>query len=162
MGNKPDTPLWIKVYDIPLEAWNVEGGIISSITSRIGVPIIMDKTTTCMCEKTVWEGRGGGGRLLLKIYNGANENDGWQNVGYRRGGLNNFQQEEEEGIKADLSPILSIRIVKEVNMQFVPVKNREKLIIMDETRKNENRGNDKIHEGREMPSLIGGMVGTNT
>ncbi|GJV09956.1 hypothetical protein Tco_1351497 [Tanacetum coccineum] len=119
MGNKPDTPLWIKVYDIPLEAWNVEGG------------------------------------LLLKIYNGANENDGWQNVGYRRGGLNNFQQEEEEGIKADLSPILSIRIVKEVNMQYVPVKNREKSIIMDETRKNENRGKYKIHEGREMPSSDG-------
>ncbi|GJY49157.1 RNA-directed DNA polymerase, eukaryota, reverse transcriptase zinc-binding domain protein, partial [Tanacetum coccineum] len=42
-------PLWVKIYDIPLEAWNVDG--ISRIASRIGVPIIMDKITTSICEK---------------------------------------------------------------------------------------------------------------
>ncbi|GJZ10937.1 brefeldin A-inhibited guanine nucleotide-exchange protein 5-like protein isoform X1 [Tanacetum coccineum] len=50
--SKPDTlkvSLCVKIYDIPLEAWNVE--CISRISSRIGVPIIMDKITTFICEK---------------------------------------------------------------------------------------------------------------
>ncbi|GJR07444.1 zinc knuckle CX2CX4HX4C containing protein [Tanacetum coccineum] len=42
-------PLWVKIYNVPLEAWNVEG--ISRIASRIGTPIIMDKVTTFMCER---------------------------------------------------------------------------------------------------------------
>ncbi|GKD58660.1 zinc knuckle CX2CX4HX4C containing protein [Tanacetum coccineum] len=42
-------PLWVKIYDIPLEAWNVDG--ISRIASRIGVLIIMDNITTSICEK---------------------------------------------------------------------------------------------------------------
>ncbi|GKB47970.1 brefeldin A-inhibited guanine nucleotide-exchange protein 5 [Tanacetum coccineum] len=41
-------PLWVKIFDIPLEACNVEG--ISRISSRIGVLIIMDKTTS-ICER---------------------------------------------------------------------------------------------------------------
>ncbi|GKD86933.1 zinc knuckle CX2CX4HX4C containing protein [Tanacetum coccineum] len=35
-------PLFVKIFNIPLEAWNVEG--ISRIASRLGNPIIMDKT----------------------------------------------------------------------------------------------------------------------
>ncbi|GJX13340.1 zinc knuckle CX2CX4HX4C containing protein [Tanacetum coccineum] len=42
-------PLWVKIYNVPLEAWNVEG--ISRIASRIGTPIIMDKVTTSMCKR---------------------------------------------------------------------------------------------------------------
>nr|GFC04330.1 RNA-directed DNA polymerase, eukaryota, reverse transcriptase zinc-binding domain protein [Tanacetum cinerariifolium] len=42
-------PLWVKIYNVPLEAWNVEG--ISRIASRIGTPIIMDKVTTVMCQR---------------------------------------------------------------------------------------------------------------
>ncbi|GJV35582.1 zinc knuckle CX2CX4HX4C containing protein [Tanacetum coccineum] len=50
--NKPEPtriPLWVKIYNVPLEAWNVEG--ISRIASRIGTPIIMDKVTTSMCQR---------------------------------------------------------------------------------------------------------------
>nr|GEV88089.1 hypothetical protein [Tanacetum cinerariifolium] len=42
-------PLWVKIFNVILEAWNIEG--ISRIASRIGTPIIMDKVTTSMCEK---------------------------------------------------------------------------------------------------------------
>ncbi|PWA36552.1 zinc knuckle CX2CX4HX4C [Artemisia annua] len=42
-------PLWVRIYNVPLEAWNMEG--ISRIASRIGTPLIMDKVTTTMCEK---------------------------------------------------------------------------------------------------------------
>ncbi|GJT92144.1 zinc knuckle CX2CX4HX4C containing protein [Tanacetum coccineum] len=64
--SKPDTsklPLWVKIYDIPLEAWNVEG--ISRIASRIGVPIIMDKITTLICEKPY--GRASYARVLVEV-----------------------------------------------------------------------------------------------
>ncbi|GJT75930.1 ATPase, F1/V1/A1 complex, alpha/beta subunit [Tanacetum coccineum] len=56
-------PLWVKIYDIPLEAWNVEG--ISRISSRIGVPIIMDKITTLICEKPY--GRASYARVLVEV-----------------------------------------------------------------------------------------------
>nr|GEY80447.1 hypothetical protein [Tanacetum cinerariifolium] len=42
-------PLWVKIFDIPLEAWNADG--ISRIASMIGNPIIMDRITTSMCKK---------------------------------------------------------------------------------------------------------------
>ncbi|GJR00894.1 zinc knuckle CX2CX4HX4C containing protein [Tanacetum coccineum] len=56
-------PLWVKIYDIPLEAWNVEG--IIRIAIRIGVPIIMDKITTSICEKPY--GRASYARLLVEV-----------------------------------------------------------------------------------------------
>ncbi|GKG13279.1 zinc knuckle CX2CX4HX4C containing protein [Tanacetum coccineum] len=62
----PDTskiPLWVKIYDISLEAWKVEG--ISRISSRIGAPIIMDKMTTSICEKPY--GRASFARVLIEI-----------------------------------------------------------------------------------------------
>ncbi|GKB04620.1 zinc knuckle CX2CX4HX4C containing protein, partial [Tanacetum coccineum] len=49
--SKPEVskvPLWVKIFDIPLEACNIEG--ISRISSIIGVLIIMDKTTS-ICER---------------------------------------------------------------------------------------------------------------
>ncbi|GKE60907.1 zinc knuckle CX2CX4HX4C containing protein [Tanacetum coccineum] len=56
-------PCWIKLYNVPLEAWTVKG--ISTIASGLGKPLIMDKTTTKMC-------RGGAGnfgyaRVLVEI-----------------------------------------------------------------------------------------------
>ncbi|GJR00893.1 ribonuclease H-like domain-containing protein [Tanacetum coccineum] len=56
-------PLWVKIYDIPLEAWNIEG--ISRIASRIGVPIIMDKITTSIYEKPY--GRVSYARVLVEV-----------------------------------------------------------------------------------------------
>ncbi|GJU64103.1 zinc knuckle CX2CX4HX4C containing protein [Tanacetum coccineum] len=56
-------PLWVKIYDIPLEAWNVEG--ISRIASRIGVLIIMDKITTSIFEKPY--GRASYARVLVEV-----------------------------------------------------------------------------------------------
>ncbi|GJT92142.1 RNA-directed DNA polymerase, eukaryota, reverse transcriptase zinc-binding domain protein, partial [Tanacetum coccineum] len=116
-------PLWVKIYDIPLEAWNVEG--ISRIASRIDVPIIMDKITTSICEKPY--GRASYARVLVEVdaakglvdsveiwyknlasmdkkksgdVNGKSnmaadtsnsDKDGWQNVDYRRGNRSNQQ-----------------------------------------------------------------------
>ncbi|GJU38598.1 zinc knuckle CX2CX4HX4C containing protein [Tanacetum coccineum] len=56
-------PLWVKIMNVPLEAWNVEG--ISRITSRIGNPIIMDRITTSMCEKAY--GRASFARVLVEV-----------------------------------------------------------------------------------------------
>nr|GEW19074.1 hypothetical protein [Tanacetum cinerariifolium] len=56
-------PLWVKIYNVPLEAWNVDG--ISRIASRIGTPIIMDKVTTSMCDRRY--GRASFGRVLIKV-----------------------------------------------------------------------------------------------
>ncbi|GKA65309.1 RNA-directed DNA polymerase, eukaryota, reverse transcriptase zinc-binding domain protein [Tanacetum coccineum] len=56
-------PLWVKIYNVPLEAWNVEG--ISRIASRIGTLIIMDKVTTSMCERGY--GRASFARVLIEV-----------------------------------------------------------------------------------------------
>ncbi|GKB83822.1 RNA-directed DNA polymerase, eukaryota, reverse transcriptase zinc-binding domain protein [Tanacetum coccineum] len=46
---KPDKiPLWIKMYDVPLEAWTSKG--ISTLASGLGKPLIMDKMTARMCQ----------------------------------------------------------------------------------------------------------------
>ncbi|GJT75560.1 RNA-directed DNA polymerase, eukaryota, reverse transcriptase zinc-binding domain protein [Tanacetum coccineum] len=42
-------PLWVKLYSVPIEAWTVNG--ISVIASSLGKPLIMDKTTTRMCNE---------------------------------------------------------------------------------------------------------------
>lgn len=56
-------PIWVKIYDIPLEAWNVEG--VSRIASKIGVPIIMDKVTTSIYEKSY--GRASFASVLIEV-----------------------------------------------------------------------------------------------
>ena len=56
-------PLWVRIYNIPLEAWNVEG--ISRIASGVGTPIIMDRVTTSMCEKAY--GRASFARVLFEV-----------------------------------------------------------------------------------------------
>ncbi|GKE15675.1 RNA-directed DNA polymerase, eukaryota, reverse transcriptase zinc-binding domain protein [Tanacetum coccineum] len=42
-------PLWVKLYSVPIEAWTVNG--ISAIASSLGKPLIMDKTTTRICNE---------------------------------------------------------------------------------------------------------------
>ncbi|GKA41367.1 RNA-directed DNA polymerase, eukaryota, reverse transcriptase zinc-binding domain protein [Tanacetum coccineum] len=56
-------PLWVKLHFVPIEAWTVNG--ISAIASSLGKPLIMDKTTTKMCN----EGRGrfGYARVLIEV-----------------------------------------------------------------------------------------------
>nr|GEW81642.1 hypothetical protein [Tanacetum cinerariifolium] len=56
-------PLWVKIYNTPLEAWNVEG--ISRIASRLGTPIIMDRITTSMCEQAYR--RASYSRVLIEV-----------------------------------------------------------------------------------------------
>ncbi|GJY87332.1 RNA-directed DNA polymerase, eukaryota, reverse transcriptase zinc-binding domain protein [Tanacetum coccineum] len=64
--SKPEVtkvPLWVKIYNVPLEAWNVEG--ISRIASRIGNPIFMDRITTDMCERSYY--RASFTRVLVEV-----------------------------------------------------------------------------------------------
>ncbi|GJS36227.1 zinc knuckle CX2CX4HX4C containing protein [Tanacetum coccineum] len=56
-------PLWVRIMNIPLEAWNSEG--ISRIASYLGNPIIMDRITTSMCEK--YYRRASFARVLVEI-----------------------------------------------------------------------------------------------
>nr|GEW39763.1 ATPase, F1/V1/A1 complex, alpha/beta subunit, zinc knuckle CX2CX4HX4C [Tanacetum cinerariifolium] len=43
-------PLWVRIMNIPLEAWNSKG--IIGIASYIGNLVIMNRITTSMCEKS--------------------------------------------------------------------------------------------------------------
>ncbi|GKA03855.1 RNA-directed DNA polymerase, eukaryota, reverse transcriptase zinc-binding domain protein, partial [Tanacetum coccineum] len=103
-------PLWVKIYDIPLEAWNVDG--ISRIASRIGstsfcekpfgralyakVLVEVDAAKGLIDTVEIWFCSKGlanvekkvGGDESVKNYRAAgnvvSDQEGWQNVGYRR------------------------------------------------------------------------------
>ena len=57
-------PLWVKLHNIPLVAFNKEG--ISRIASVLGVPKQMDARTTNMCDKA-W-GRPGFAKVLVEVW----------------------------------------------------------------------------------------------
>ncbi|KAJ9536550.1 hypothetical protein OSB04_un000302 [Centaurea solstitialis] len=57
-------PLWVKLHDIPLVAFNKEG--ISRIASALGVPKQMDACTASMCDKA-W-GRPGFAKVLVETW----------------------------------------------------------------------------------------------
>ena len=55
-------PIWIKLCQIPLEAWTTKG--ISALASRVGKPMVMDAMTNTMCKMGV--GRVGYARILVE------------------------------------------------------------------------------------------------
>ncbi|KAJ9536403.1 hypothetical protein OSB04_un000416 [Centaurea solstitialis] len=57
-------PLWVKLHDVPLVAFNKEG--ISRIASALGVPKQMDACTASMCDKA-W-GRPGFAKVLIETW----------------------------------------------------------------------------------------------
>ncbi|KAJ9561654.1 hypothetical protein OSB04_006814 [Centaurea solstitialis] len=57
-------PLWVKLHNIPLVAFNKEG--ISRIASALGVPKQMDACTASMCDKA-W-GRPGFAKVLIETW----------------------------------------------------------------------------------------------
>ncbi|KAJ9552677.1 hypothetical protein OSB04_016722 [Centaurea solstitialis] len=57
-------PLWVKLHNIPLAAFNVEG--IGRIASVLGVPKQMDSATAAMCDKA-W-GRPGFAKILVDTW----------------------------------------------------------------------------------------------
>ncbi|GKE53920.1 RNA-directed DNA polymerase, eukaryota, reverse transcriptase zinc-binding domain protein, partial [Tanacetum coccineum] len=56
-------PVWIMLYNVPLEAWSTKG--ISAISSRLGRPIMMDQMTSDMCKEG--SGRLGYARVLVEV-----------------------------------------------------------------------------------------------
>ncbi|GJV55851.1 retrotransposon protein, putative, ty1-copia subclass [Tanacetum coccineum] len=56
-------PIWIKLLNVPLEAWSVRG--ISALASRLGKTIMMDNITASMCHNG--SGRAGYARILVEI-----------------------------------------------------------------------------------------------
>nr|GEV29737.1 zinc knuckle CX2CX4HX4C [Tanacetum cinerariifolium] len=56
-------PLWIKMFDIPLKVWTTKG--ISTLSSSLGKPLIMDDMTTQMCQ--YGKGRIGYARVLVEV-----------------------------------------------------------------------------------------------
>ncbi|GKA26888.1 RNA-directed DNA polymerase, eukaryota, reverse transcriptase zinc-binding domain protein [Tanacetum coccineum] len=61
---EPDKiPLWVKMFDIPLKAWNHKG--ISKLASSIGKPLIMDAMTASMCQ--FGRGRLRYARVLIEV-----------------------------------------------------------------------------------------------
>ncbi|KAJ9536534.1 hypothetical protein OSB04_un000286 [Centaurea solstitialis] len=57
-------PLWVKLHDVPLVAFNKEG--LSRIASALGVPKQMDACTASMCDKA-W-GRPGFAKVLIDTW----------------------------------------------------------------------------------------------
>ncbi|KAJ9536713.1 hypothetical protein OSB04_un000098 [Centaurea solstitialis] len=57
-------PLWVKLHNIPLVAFNVEG--IGRIASTLGIPKQMDAATTSMCDRA-W-GRPGFAKVLVDTW----------------------------------------------------------------------------------------------
>ncbi|KAJ9536686.1 LOW QUALITY PROTEIN: hypothetical protein OSB04_un000159 [Centaurea solstitialis] len=57
-------PLWVKLHNIPLAAFNVEG--IGRIASTLGIPKQLDSATAAMCDKS-W-GRPGFAKVLIDIW----------------------------------------------------------------------------------------------
>ncbi|GJS68035.1 RNA-directed DNA polymerase, eukaryota, reverse transcriptase zinc-binding domain protein [Tanacetum coccineum] len=55
--------VWIKLFNVPLEAWSIKG--ISTISSRLGLPVKMDNMTAEMCKEG--SGRLGFARVLVEI-----------------------------------------------------------------------------------------------
>nr|GEY26736.1 RNA-directed DNA polymerase, eukaryota, reverse transcriptase zinc-binding domain protein [Tanacetum cinerariifolium] len=58
-------PVWVKLYNVPLEAWFGEG--LSAIASSIGKPIVMDSMTASMCSNGM--GRFDKVPVWVKLYN---------------------------------------------------------------------------------------------
>nr|GEX67630.1 hypothetical protein [Tanacetum cinerariifolium] len=56
-------PIWIRLLNIPLEAWSTKG--ISAISNRLGRPIKIDQMTVDMCK--AGSGRLGYARVLVEI-----------------------------------------------------------------------------------------------
>ncbi|GJT35991.1 RNA-directed DNA polymerase, eukaryota, reverse transcriptase zinc-binding domain protein [Tanacetum coccineum] len=56
-------PLWVKIYNVPLEAWTVKG--ISALATRVGKPLVMDNVTASMCIMGI--GRVGFARVLVEV-----------------------------------------------------------------------------------------------
>ncbi|PWA53701.1 hypothetical protein CTI12_AA443880 [Artemisia annua] len=58
-----ELPIWIKLSNLPLEAWTTKG--ISALASRVGKPVIMDNVTASMCKMGI--GRVGFARVLVEV-----------------------------------------------------------------------------------------------
>ncbi|GKA71724.1 zinc knuckle CX2CX4HX4C containing protein [Tanacetum coccineum] len=56
-------PLCVKLMNIPMEAWSVEG--IRALASGIDTPIVMDNTTAHMCQ--YGNGRSDYARVLIEV-----------------------------------------------------------------------------------------------
>ncbi|XP_024978939.1 uncharacterized protein LOC112516149 [Cynara cardunculus var. scolymus] len=56
-------PLWVRIHDIPYDAWNDEG--LSHIASKIGIPLAMDSWTANMCKYAA--GKSAFARVLLEV-----------------------------------------------------------------------------------------------
>ncbi|GJW79484.1 RNA-directed DNA polymerase, eukaryota, reverse transcriptase zinc-binding domain protein [Tanacetum coccineum] len=56
-------PVWIKLFEVPMEAWTTKG--ISAISSSMGRPLIIDNMTTYVCKNGV--GRTEFVRVLVEV-----------------------------------------------------------------------------------------------
>nr|GEW63044.1 hypothetical protein [Tanacetum cinerariifolium] len=106
-------PLWVKLKNLPLETWSSKG--ISAVASRLGTPLIMDQTTTNMCN--LGNGRPDFARVLVNVEAVKDE----------------FMEEEMNELKQN-----------QVNDEFVQVQHRKKggrKMNITENHKKETMGN---------------------
>ncbi|GJZ78394.1 zinc knuckle CX2CX4HX4C containing protein [Tanacetum coccineum] len=151
--SKPEltkVPLWVKIFNVPLEAWNVEG--INQIASRVGNPIIMDRITTAMCEKS--HGRASFARVLVE-------------VNYVKGLVDEIEScqsknlsEEEKRIKESMKPVNVLVVDSDRNEGWRTMNYRrgdivevsvkvvgDRLVVAEEDKKDlGKRGNNVVNE----------------
>ncbi|GJS17916.1 RNA-directed DNA polymerase, eukaryota, reverse transcriptase zinc-binding domain protein [Tanacetum coccineum] len=63
MSEHSKLPIWVRLSDVPLEAWSVDG--ISALARSLGNPLIMDTTTAVMCHNGM--GRLDYARVLVEM-----------------------------------------------------------------------------------------------
>nr|GEV96376.1 hypothetical protein [Tanacetum cinerariifolium] len=178
--SKPEpkkVPLWVKIYDIPLEAWNSDD--ISRISSMIGNPIIMDRITIEMCDRSY--GRASFARVLIEVDadlglidkvgvfgHGLDSDIGWKTVNNRKSGRNDdtnggmYRQRnyyEAGSIRGGLNGrgrggmngrgVSDQRFNNNVGARYVPVKKNKAVGPVNDKESDKNKkSKDKIIEGK--------------
>ncbi|GJW82256.1 RNA-directed DNA polymerase, eukaryota, reverse transcriptase zinc-binding domain protein [Tanacetum coccineum] len=155
---EPDRiPLWVKMYNIPLEAWTSKG--ISTLTSGLGKPMIIDEMTARMCQF----GKGGIGyaRMLVEVDAGKEfkefikieYRDSHGNVKPKKPKSDEEIRKEQEALKEKRKNIEEINQRKYGNMR-VGIDGRGsrfeyRLVISDALNKENTTEKNVMEDGRE-------------
>ncbi|GJS12272.1 RNA-directed DNA polymerase, eukaryota, reverse transcriptase zinc-binding domain protein [Tanacetum coccineum] len=133
-------PLWIKLYNVSLEAWSNKG--ISALASSLGKPVIMDQTTIKMCNEGV-------GRIGTKEEKRQGDNGNVkQNVRKEKGDLGqSFRNDnaKRRDNRKDKQEVKNGGLKeKSVNMEYRPIfKEYMNLVNNDESERNMNLVNNE-------------------
>nr|GEX81790.1 hypothetical protein [Tanacetum cinerariifolium] len=132
---EPSTiPLWIKLYDVPLEAWTSQG--ISTLASGLGKPMVMDDITTRTCQLTLTKNIGKEKNAIEKPMNenGTNSSNNQKKNPVNRSNqfaaLDGYNDEIEQGINKEQKKEEGVAILT----QYKEAKANESKLPMQKTK----------------------------